>query len=104
MATALKLRRGTAAEHATFTGAQGEVTVVTDDYSLRVHDGVTAGGVPISGSGGGGAIEDVFYQSAQTLTANVTITANYNAMATGPIAIDDGVTLTIPDGSRVVIL
>lgn len=44
MATERKFRRGTAAEHANFTGAAGEVTVVTDDNSLRVHDGVTAGG------------------------------------------------------------
>lgn len=49
MATQVKNRRGSAADHANFTGGQGEVTVVTDDYSLRVHDGVTAGGNPVGG-------------------------------------------------------
>ncbi|CAN7307745.1 hypothetical protein LJR296_001457 [Cupriavidus necator] len=44
MSNALKLRRGTAAQHASFTGAQGEVTVDTDSGELRVHDGATAGG------------------------------------------------------------
>lgn len=44
MTTALQLRRGTSAQHATFTGANGEVTVDTTEKSLRVHDGVTAGG------------------------------------------------------------
>lgn len=44
MATQIKTRRGSAAEHESFTGAVGEITVVTDDSSLRVHDGITVGG------------------------------------------------------------
>lgn len=48
MSTALQLRRGTAAQTATFTGAVGEVTVSTDDHVLHVHDGATAGGFPLT--------------------------------------------------------
>ena len=44
MAKQLQLRKGTATEHNTFTGANGEVTVDTTNKTLRVHDGVTAGG------------------------------------------------------------
>lgn len=44
MSTQLRLRRGTHAEHATFTGAEGELTFVTDDKALRIHDGGTVGG------------------------------------------------------------
>lgn len=44
MATELKFRGGTTAQHATFTGADREVTVDTDKYTLIVHDGATAGG------------------------------------------------------------
>lgn len=44
MATQVQLRRGTSVWHSTFTGAQGEVTVNTDDHGLHVHDGATAGG------------------------------------------------------------
>lgn len=44
MSIQLKLRRGTTAQHSTFTGASGEVTVDTDKKTLVVHDGVTAGG------------------------------------------------------------
>ena len=44
MATELKFRGGTTAQHATFTGADREVTVDTDKYTLIVHDGSTAGG------------------------------------------------------------
>ena len=44
MAIEVKFRRGTAAEHASFTGANGEVTFDTTRKTLVVHDGVTAGG------------------------------------------------------------
>lgn len=40
----VKLRRGTTAQHSTFTGAEGEVTVDTDKDTIIVHDGTTAGG------------------------------------------------------------
>lgn len=40
----VKLRRGTTAQHAGFTGAEGEVTIDTDKETLVVHDNATAGG------------------------------------------------------------
>lgn len=47
MSQELKLRRGTTAEHAVFTGANGEVTVDTEKKTLVVHDGLTPGGSPM---------------------------------------------------------
>ena len=44
----VQLRRGTTAQHNTFTGAQGEVTVDTDKNVLVLHDGATAGGLQIA--------------------------------------------------------
>ena len=44
MSTEIKTRRGTLLEHQSFTGAVGEITVDTTLDSLRVHDGVKAGG------------------------------------------------------------
>lgn len=41
-----QLRRGTTAENNEFTGAQGEVTMDTDKNQIRLHDGVTQGGIP----------------------------------------------------------
>ena len=38
MATEIKLRRGTTAEHASFNGAEGEVTFDTDLHTLIVHN------------------------------------------------------------------
>ena len=48
MAKLLKLRRGTTSQHSSFTGAEGEVTVDTTKDTLVVHDGSTAGGVPLA--------------------------------------------------------
>jgi hypothetical protein len=45
---AIQLRRGTTAEHSTFTGLVGEITVDTTKDTLVVHDGVTAGGYPLA--------------------------------------------------------
>ena len=48
MAKLLKLRRGTTTQHASFTGAEGEVTVdITKDTAV-VHDGSQAGGTPLA--------------------------------------------------------
>ena len=48
MAKQLQLRKGTATEHNTFTGAVGEVTVDTTNKTLRVHDGSTVGGTRLA--------------------------------------------------------
>ena len=44
MTTQIKRRRGTAAEHTSFTGADAELTVNTTNKSVHVHDGTTVGG------------------------------------------------------------
>jgi hypothetical protein len=49
MSKQVRLRRGTTADHATFTGADGEVTFDTDKKCLVVHDGATPGGAPVAG-------------------------------------------------------
>lgn len=47
MADQIQLRGGTTAQHSSFTGALREVTVDTDKKTVVVHDGATAGGVPL---------------------------------------------------------
>ena len=56
---AVQIRRGTTSEHSTFTGLVGEITVDTTKDTLVVHDGATAGGIPLAKAsdvtaGGGG--------------------------------------------------
>lgn len=48
MATEVKYRRGTTAQHAAFTGAFGEMTIDTTKNTCVVHDGSTAGGFPLA--------------------------------------------------------
>jgi hypothetical protein len=64
MSTQVQYRRGTATENNAFTGALAEITVDTSNWTLRVHDGVTAGG--------GGNLATVSYVTAQlaALSAN----------------------------------
>lgn len=42
MANALRLRRGTTVQHASFTGLEAEITVDTTKDTVVVHDGSTA--------------------------------------------------------------
>ena len=44
MASRIRFRRGTSTEHATFTGAEAEITVNTTKDTIVLHDGTTAGG------------------------------------------------------------
>lgn len=158
MATQLKLRRGTTVQHSTFTGASGEVTIDTDKKTAVVHDGVTAGGVPLAtealavprdsttgaaaipagstaqrptgaagsfrfnstlgkfeghngttwGSVGGGATgggaDAAFVENDQVITTSYTLTSGKNAMSTGPVTVNSGVTVTVPSGARWLIL
>ena len=53
MPFAFQRRRGTTAQHASFTGLLAELTVDTDKKTVVVHDGSTAGGVPLARASGG---------------------------------------------------
>ena len=60
------------------------------------------------GSIGGGATgaggDQVFYENELTVTADYTLTTSRNAMSTGPITINSGITVTVPTNQRWVIL
>lgn len=48
MSRQIQIRRGSATDHANFTGAIGEITMDTTNKTLRVHDGETAGGIKLA--------------------------------------------------------
>lgn len=70
MAKQVQLRRGTTAEHATFTGVVGEVTVDTTKDTLVVHDGSLAGGYPLARATG-----DQLFQNVVETVYNLSGTA-----------------------------
>ena len=48
MTKQVQRRRGTATQHTSFTGAEGELSVNTTNKSVHVHDGATAGGIELA--------------------------------------------------------
>jgi hypothetical protein len=75
----------------------------TDLNKLETWDATNNAWVTSGGATGAGG-DDVFYENGQTVTSNYTITTNKNAMSTGPITISSGHSVTIPSGSRWVII
>lgn len=82
----------------------------SDVFSAKVEIGATptlhnVGNIGAGGAGAvGGGADQIFFESDSTMTTDYTITTGKNAVVPGDLTINDGVTLTIPDGSRVVIV
>lgn len=58
----------------------------------------------VGGGATGGGSDDIFIENGRTVTTNYTLTTSKNAMSVGPIAINSGITVTIPSGARWVVL
>ena len=78
----------------------------TNGHVLTVDANGEAGFAAAAGGGGptGGGSDEIFTENDQTMTTDYTITNNKNAMAAGPITINNGVTLTIGAGETVTIV
>ena len=70
--------------------------------STYVFDGVKW--VGSSDSSGAGAVNGSFYESYNVILTNYTVADGKNSMVAGPITVNDGVTITIPDGSTLVVV
>jgi hypothetical protein len=66
------------------------------------HNGTAWGSV--GGGATGGGSDELFIENGQNMTTNYTIPATKNAMSTGPITINSGVTLTVSSGARYVVI
>ena len=60
--------------------------------------------LPIGGGATGSGGNQIFVENGQTVTISYTITTGKNASSAGPITINTGVTVTVPTGSRWVIV
>lgn len=58
----------------------------------------------VGGGATGGGSDEVFIENGQTVTTNYSIPSGKNALSTGPISINSGITVTIPSGSNWVVL
>jgi hypothetical protein len=93
---ALKIPVGTNGQRP--TPATGMVRFSSTDVQFEGYNG--SQWTSIGGAAAGGAV----YENKQSITANYTMSTNYNGESVGPIQIDGGVTVTIPSGSRWVVL
>jgi hypothetical protein len=97
MAKQVQFRRGSETENDNFTGASGEITVNTTNKSLRVHDGIIAGGT---------ALETYVKPSAEPISyitnLQTTLDAKESADATILKDADIGVTVQSYDATIVV--
>lgn len=60
--------------------------------------------VDASAGATGGGTDKIFIENGQVVTTNYTVTATTNAMTTGPIDINAGVTVTVETGGRWVVI
>jgi hypothetical protein len=74
----------------------------TTTGAFEGYNGTAWGSVGGGATGAGG--DAVFVENEQTVTTSYTIPSGKSASSTGPISIDSGVVVTIPSGSRWVIL
>ena len=74
------------------------------DSSFEGYDGSAWGAIGGGGGASGGGSDAIFYENGQTITTSYSITANTNAMSTGPLTVNSGVSVTVPSGSRWVVL
>lgn len=79
----------------------GDLTItgtITPTNGLTFDDGTVQTTAAYMGA------NNCLFENNMTITADYTITTGRSASSVGPISVDDGVTVTIPDGSRWVIL
>jgi hypothetical protein len=94
---------GTTAQRNGSPGA-GNLRFNTTDTSFEGYDGSAWGAIGGGGGASGGGSDAIFYENGQTITTSYSITASTNAMSTGPLTVNSGVSVTVPSGSRWVVL
>ena len=80
--------------------ATPQVGYIRYNTEYNSFEGYSAGGWGSIGAGAkGGGSNQVFFENDTVVTANYTINTGKNAVTAGPITINDGVVVTVPDGS-----
>ena len=92
----------TVASSSLTTSQVGYVRYNSTSNQFEGYNGTNWG--QLGGGATGGGADTVFVENSQNVTVNYTITASKNAMSAGDITIDSGVTVTVPSGSRWVIV
>ena len=83
--------------------AAGYIRFNSDSGSFEGYSGSVWGSIG-GGGGGGASAGGAIYENTNEITADYTLTTNKNGMSVSPLTIASGVTVTIPNGSRWVVL
>lgn len=75
----------------------GMIRYNTTTSSVEVYKSGTWGSV--GGGATGGGQNAAFYLNDTTISVNYTVPTGQNAMTAGPVTINDGITVTVSDGS-----
>jgi hypothetical protein len=75
------------------TGNTLTKATLTGGTGISITNG--GGSISIASSGATGPV----LENLQAISTNYTLTSNYNAISAGPVAIDTGVTVTVPSGA-----
>ena len=75
----------------------GYIRYNTDYASFEGYSAAGWGSIGAGAKGGGN--NQVFFENDTTVTSNYTITTGKNAVTAGPITINTGIAVTVPDGS-----
>lgn len=97
----IKLPAGTTAQRSG-SPASGMVRFNTSSTAFEGYNGTTWG--TLGGGATGGGADAVFYLNSKTVTTSYSIPSGQNAHCVGPITVNSGATVTVPSGSRWVVL
>jgi hypothetical protein len=84
------------------SASAGMLRFNSTDTSFEGYNGSAWGS--IGGGASGGGSNAVFYENDQTVSVNYTIPADKNAMSTGTITVNSGITVTVSSGARYVVI
>lgn len=84
------------------SASAGMIRFNSSVLSFEGYNGTAWGSIGGGATGAGG--DQVFYLNGQTVTTSYSIPSGQNAMCTGNLTINSGVTVTVPSGSRWVVL
>ena len=89
---------------ASIDNKQATLVSGTNIKTVNSNSLLGSGNIEITGGATGAGGDKIFVENGQVVTTNYTITTNCNAMTAGDITINSGITVTVPSGSRWVIV
>lgn len=85
------------------TNTLSRLTAGTNGQVLTLASGIPSWAAATGGASGGGT-DQVFFVNGQTVNTSYSIPSSKNAMSTGPITVANGAVVTVPSGSRWVVI